>query len=38
MTTKQTECVYSKCKNEDIIGSEQVYGCVRIKKQQIDSQ
>ena len=27
LTTKQTEYVYSKCKNEEVISSEQVYEC-----------
>ena len=27
LTAKQADYVYNKCKNEEIIGSEQVYEC-----------
>ena len=36
LTAKQAEYVYSKCKNEIVIGSEQVYECEDDDKPQVN--
>ena len=38
LTRKEAECVYSKCKNEEVIGSEQVYECGNDDKPQVELQ
>ena len=38
MNTKQAEYVYSNCKNEEVIGSEQVYKCEKYNKTKVDLQ
>ena len=37
LTAKQTEQVYTICKNVEIIGSEQVFECKHDDKLQVDS-
>ena len=37
LIAKQKECVYNKCKNDGIIGTEQAYECECYDKQQTDS-